>query len=35
MLSWSRRDLESKRVSWRKCNMNKLGEQVYDLEEVE
>ncbi|CAN7076126.1 unnamed protein product [Brassica oleracea var. botrytis] len=35
MLSWSRGDLESKRVSWRKGKRNKLGEQVYDLKKEE
>ncbi|KAF3488782.1 hypothetical protein F2Q69_00055911 [Brassica cretica] len=29
--SWSRVDLESKRVSWRYGKKNKLEEQVYDL----
>ena len=33
MLSWSRVDLESKRVSWRYGKRNKLEEQVYDLKE--
>ena len=35
MLSWSREDLESKRVSWRQGKRNKLDEQVYDLKEEE
>ncbi|KAF3516632.1 hypothetical protein DY000_02058935 [Brassica cretica] len=35
VLSWSRVDLESKRVSWRKGKRNKLGSQVYDLKKVE
>ena len=35
MMSWSRGDLESKGVSQRKSKKNELGEQVYDLKEVE
>ncbi|KAF3536706.1 hypothetical protein F2Q69_00022237 [Brassica cretica] len=35
VLSWSRVDLESKRVPWRKGKRNKLGYQFYDLKKVE
>ena len=35
MLSWSRVDLESRRVSWRYGKRNKLEEQVYDLKKEE
>ena len=35
MLSWSRVDLESKIIFWRKGKKSKLEEQLYDLREDE